>query len=1001
MKRNKWKRWLSGAMAFILAGTGFSGMQAMPAKAAGTPASYAEVFTSLYKDVIINGRGNGYLSDQKNSDSAYGVPYHAVETFVVDGVDQGHETTSEDVAYLVQAAAMRDTLVNAKKINGTTGELDKAWSTLESMIPGWSEVAGNEDVNFQKFWDVESFQADTVEEGDEPTNYPTMSPDVKAVNPMYPVFKQAYSSENGYYLMQSLADVDDWYGFGGRQMDTQPKGRLTYIKTHKRGAGESYFETVPSPCVERLQYGDKENGGMLGIVSKAQFWPKQYQFECAPAAEQRAIEAVYFANRNGVGKTESVSKKAGEMGDQLRNVMFDTYYKAIAKETTIHSNSREAAKSCHGLMGIHTEWGSGIEGSWGWQTSGSHIQLADQNPLSAYACVKDPDISNAMKATGALADYQESLKRQMEYYLWLQSKEGPIAGGCTNSFRGRYEVYPSGWPCFYDMIYVAHPAMTDPGCNESIRSQAVTIQRLAELYQTVKQEGEITGVKPGEMTIEQAADTLLTRWIKWFIANVKFDEKDKFGNTCAYLIPEKLDWGGSTNVPATWTGYYDPNGNRYLSAKITSYGQADVESVSAICNALICYAKAKEVDAKYATEEGTETAQKALYYANRLLTAQYREGRDDKGIAFTDSDAALARVFEEEVYIPPYYDGKMPDGSVLTNGATFSSIRSQYRKDPAYKEAEAYYAGEDRNGYSVSDKNGDGVIDMNDYTYKHHIFAAQCSAMTAYGTMALLYPNVKLTDGSEKKTYIVTFDLNGKGSNQTQTVVDGENAVVPSAPTAEGFTFGGWYTSSNCRDDEKYDFADPVTKTLVLYAKWSAVSETPAEDPKSGMGDKPATRPEEKKTTAPESKGTIIEDGKSGGVYVVTSNPVGEPTVEYKKQMSAGEKSVVIPDTIVKNAITYQVTSIAANACKKQKKLTKVVIGKNVKKIGKNAFNGCKSLKRITIKTTMLQKSGVGRNAFKGIHAKATAKVQKEKLKSYTAILKARGMKGKQQKIKK
>ena len=36
------------------------------------------------------------------------------------------------------------------------------------------------------------------------------------------------------------------------------------------------------------------------------------------------------------------------------------------------------------------------------------------------------------------------------------------------------------------------------------------------------------------------------------------------------------------------------------------------------------------------------------------------------------------------------------------------------------------------------------------------------------------------------------------------------------------------------------------------------------------------------------------------------------------------------------------------------KKVCKIIIGKNIKKIGKNAFNGCKNLKYIVINTSKL-----------------------------------------------
>jgi len=75
-----------------------------------------------------------------------------------------------------------------------------------------------------------------------------------------------------------------------------------------------------------------------------------------------------------------------------------------------------------------------------------------------------------------------------------------------------------------------------------------------------------------------------------------------------------------------------------------------------------------------------------------------------------------------------------------------------------------------------------------------------------------------------------------------------------------------------------------------------------------------------------------------------------------------------------------------------------VTIGKNIKKISKNAFRDCKKLKSITIKTSKLTSSKVGANAFKGIYSKATIKVPKKKLSAYKNFLKKKGI-GKKVKI--
>ncbi|MDE5780525.1 MAG: leucine-rich repeat protein [Lachnospiraceae bacterium] len=95
-----------------------------------------------------------------------------------------------------------------------------------------------------------------------------------------------------------------------------------------------------------------------------------------------------------------------------------------------------------------------------------------------------------------------------------------------------------------------------------------------------------------------------------------------------------------------------------------------------------------------------------------------------------------------------------------------------------------------------------------------------------------------------------------------------------------------------------------------------------------------------------------------------------------------------------------KLSKIEEKAFYKCTSLKSITIPAKVNKIGKNAFNECKNLKSIKIKTTKLTKKNVGSNAFKGIYPKATITVPKSKLKSYTSILKARGVSAKA-KIKK
>lgn len=136
----------------------------------------------------------------------------------------------------------------------------------------------------------------------------------------------------------------------------------------------------------------------------------------------------------------------------------------------------------------------------------------------------------------------------------------------------------------------------------------------------------------------------------------------------------------------------------------------------------------------------------------------------------------------------------------------------------------------------------------------------------------------------------------------------------------------------------------------------------------------------------------------SGVTYKVTKSGKGGE-VQYVSPKSKTLKTVTIPSTVKYKGLKYKVTSIAPNAFKKNKKLTKVTIGTNVKVIGKNAFYGCSKLKTIVIKSKVLKT--INKNAFKGIQKKATFDVPNNKKTAYKKLLKSStGFKKKTMKVK-
>lgn len=141
--------------------------------------------------------------------------------------------------------------------------------------------------------------------------------------------------------------------------------------------------------------------------------------------------------------------------------------------------------------------------------------------------------------------------------------------------------------------------------------------------------------------------------------------------------------------------------------------------------------------------------------------------------------------------------------------------------------------------------------------------------------------------------------------------------------------------------------------------------------------------------------GNTFEDANGG--YIITDGEKLE--AQFTEVSNKSAASAVVPDTIQISKQKFKVTSIKDNVLKDNKKVKKLIIGSNVKKIGKKAFYGCKNLKTIVIKTSNLTSTSVKADAFKGLNAKVVVNVPENKLAAYKKILKAKGLTGKKQKV--
>ncbi len=836
--------------------------------------TYAARFMSLYDDVVTNGVANGYMSSTSTVSGGLGVPYHSVEELCIEAPDYGHETTSEALSYLVWVAAMRDNIVNAAKNGEVTvanvkdastesiGDLVKAWTTLEAtMIPDVQSGGGSTFMS-----QGSNLSATYSSEWPQIELYPTaMKSDKTARNPIHQYFTSAYGSDEGLYLMHWLADVDDWYGYGaanGSQYSQENvSGNFTLINTFQRGEQESCWETIPHACVDvhNRGYGLYGTTGMKGFFNTEEQPGEQWSYTNAPDAEDRAIQAVYAANRWGVGDQSVNSKWGGQktltqlaakMGDQTRNNMYDKYYQNIgiganytssqnANNYGVQWTSQDLEASKHYLMNWYTSWGGGLTQNWAWQIGASHCHQFYQNPLAAYALAYDTDsdgdrgLSGNMLAQGAQSDFQTSLERQMEFYLWLLSADGPIAGGATNSYTtegGSYTGYSDlDIATFYDMAYVEHPVYADPGSNHWIGNQVWSMQRLAELYYYVNgtEDGNIQIAQTG-MTLSEALETVLDKWVGWFIDNTILgvangektfsDYYEPYDTTMteftipdlsqgitddgeSFSIPSSLIWSGQPN---TWNGSYQENSD--LHCTIVGYGDGDLGCVSSLANTLIYYAKAKGVEgsdladaeASYksktsaAETSADDLAKQSLYLAKELLDREWNKYRDDIGLGVSDHNTNLNRLWETKLVLPngtyvtgdgqtlqaSRYTGTMPNGDTIQDGVAFVDIRSNYKNSDMYQTALDYYNG---NGEDVD---GNGSVGVEDYYFTLHRFWHAGDIMMALGAMYELYPDVTPDDATtpdpEGELVLTPSDVEIE-VGETETIV----------PTVDGETVSG------------------------------------------------------------------------------------------------------------------------------------------------------------------------------------------------------------------
>jgi len=614
---------------------------------------------------IITGNGSyssPYFSPEK-------VPYHSIETLMVEAPDHGHESVSETYSFWIWLEAVNG------KLTGNYDGVETAWNYLEKhLIPDSKNQPGNSKYN-------PSSPATYAAEHDEIIDYPSkliFQDGIVGEDPIAKELQQAYGTWD-MYAMHWIIDGDNWYGYGQQGDGTS---KPSFINTFQRGPSESTWKTVPHPCWEAMKWGGPN--GFLDLFTVDNSYAKQWRYTAAPDADARAIQASYFAylwaKEDGID-ISSVASKAAKLGDYLRYAHYDKYFKKVGNCIGYDKCSAGKGKnSAHYLISWYFAWGGGLQGDWSWRIGSSHTHSGYQNPLAAW--ILSTESAFKPKSSSGVEDWSQSLTRQLELFRWLQSAEGCIAGGATNSWQGSYAEPSSDITTFYGMYYDWQPVYHDPPSNNWTGMQGWGMERVCSLYY---------------LSGDERAGTICRKWAQW----VKDTTFVTYGEV---THATNLEWVGN---PDEWdsSNFNKSRLNSSLHGTVVSEG-VDLGTLASIMKGLL-WVSYKDDD-----QEGL-----SLFVNVMDAIENYR---DELGYTSLEERVDYAK-FGGEVYIPSGWTGKNAQGANIRNGVTFIDIRPKYKKDTDWDQVENFLNG------------------GNPPKFTYHRFWAQTEIMVANGLASILF----------------------------------------------------------------------------------------------------------------------------------------------------------------------------------------------------------------------------------------------------------------------
>lgn len=283
---------------------------------------------------------------------------------------------------------------------------------------------------------------------------------------------------------------------------------------------------------------------------------------------------------------------------------------------------------------------------WGVRTASWNYHQAHQNAMSAFILSTIPEFQS--KTVNGKEQWNIVKENTIDFWDWLQTEEGAIAGGATNSFNGDYRD-PAGYGVtgyFNGLPYVSSPQHINPPSNELFIYQTISMERNAEYCY---------------LSDDLKSCKILKKWVNWILS---LSEEILLPNN-DYQVPSNISFQGQ---PSNYSSSSQNNSKLHVSIK--SYDK-NIGCASLLARVLTYYA-------------AITGDQNAKELARDLLDRMFLYS-DSIGIGVNETLPPYSN-FIAPIPVAPCHPPDCPkiDGVTIKPGVSFIDIRSWYKNDPLW-----------------------------------------------------------------------------------------------------------------------------------------------------------------------------------------------------------------------------------------------------------------------------------------------------------------------------